>query len=129
MNVELYSPLLIRCRGTRAFAYIALAILFRSLGSICMKQTAILGADSSFPVMLLNPWYAGALLSFFLQSIVWTLTLRRISLSAAYPYMSLFIVCNMFSAAFLFREAIHLNHIAGALLVLTGVWTIARQSD
>lgn len=112
---------------TRAYLWISLAILFRSLASILAKRTAL--QDVGFPEMLLSPWYAGALASLFLQSIWWILTLRHLPLNVAYPFLSLVFVINLFTAATVFGEDVHLHQIGGILLIVGGVYLIGANQN
>lgn len=110
---------------SRALLWITLAIVFRSLASILAKKTALQDAD--FPRMLLSPWYLGALVSLFLQSVWWILTLRRMPLNVAYPFLSLVFVINLTTAATVFGETVHPNQIGGILLIVGGVFLIGMS--
>lgn len=112
---ETLSPILI------TFFWISITILTRSFSSICLKKAADVTGDGTLLEGLLNPWYAGALFSLIIQAGSWIMVLRVISLTKAYPFMSLVFIINIVAAQWIFHESIHTLHIVGIACILFGV--------
>jgi undecaprenyl phosphate-alpha-L-ara4N flippase subunit ArnE len=63
----------------------------------------------------------------FLQALCWTMALRRIPLTAAYPFMSLVLALNLAAARLIFAERVATAHVCGVVLVIAGVWVLSRE--
>ncbi len=75
---------------------------------------------AQIPIMAGLVCYAASL-------VVWMMGLSRVDVSIAYPMLSLGYVINAFLAAFLFGEALTLQRLAGILIILAGVYVLARS--
>ncbi|WP_042687404.1 SMR family transporter [Candidatus Glomeribacter gigasporarum] len=58
---------------------------------------------------------------------VWIMGLSRVDVSIAYPMLSLGYVVNALLAALFFGEALTLQRSAGILIILLGVYVLARS--
>ncbi len=63
----------------------------------------------------------GTYFFFLLRGLLWVFLLRKLKLVLAYPLMSLGYVLVLAASFLLFKEALTLNKLAGALLIMTGV--------
>jgi drug/metabolite transporter (DMT)-like permease len=62
-----------------------------------------------------------------LAAVVWMAVLSRLSLSLAYPLLSLSYVLMLFAARWLYREPITWPKLAGVILVCCGVALLGRR--
>ena len=69
----------------------------------------------------------GGLACYVLSVVVWIVGLSRVDVSIAYPMLSLGYVVNALAAWWLFGEIIGPLRVAGILLILAGVFLIARS--
>ena len=60
-------------------------------------------------------------------AVVWLAVLSRLSLSVAYPLLSLSYVLMLFAARWLYREPITVPKLAGVILVCVGVALLGRR--
>lgn len=88
------------------------------------------GLDNWLPTSLrvLSQWPVLAGLACYVVSVgVWVVALSRVDVSVAYPMLSLGYVVNAFAAWWLLGEAVGAMRSAGVLLILGGVWLVARS--
>lgn len=91
---------------------------------ILLDQGALPGA---FAQALKNPFLIAGVVLFGLALAAYSVVLSRINLSVAYPIMTgagfllVFLVSGLY-----FKEGITAAHILGAVLILAGVWVLAR---
>ena len=69
------------------------------------------------------------LLSLVLQAAFWLNALRHLPLSIAYPFMSLVLPLNLLLSSVFFGEAIRAEHIAGIVVIATGVFIISLDGE
>ncbi len=95
----------------------------RALGPIEIERTTIvataIGAALQWPII------AG--LACYVVSVgLWIVALSRVDVTVAYPMLSLGYVVNALAAWWLFGEALGPARCAGMLLILAGVFVMAR---
>jgi len=86
--------------------------------------------DNVVPVALrvLSQWpVLGGLACYVVSVGVWIVGLSRVDVSVAYPMLSLGYVVNAVAAWWLLGEAVGAMRSAGVLLILGGVWLVARS--
>jgi len=71
--------------------------------------------------ILFNPWLFSEIVMLALQAVMWSLVLRRMPITLAYPFMSLVIVFNLLAAWLLFGETISLQNLGGAFFIVCGI--------
>ena len=103
-----------------ALIALGLTVLFRSLGTIFAKQAAFTSPAGDVLGFLVNPWYIAELVSLGLQAVTWLLTLKKLPLTFAYPFLSISFCLNLLAAVFLFDEPMHLRHLIGVVVILAG---------
>jgi multidrug transporter EmrE-like cation transporter len=59
--------------------------------------------------------------------VVWILALARVEVSIAYPMLSIGYIVNALAAWWLFGENVTLMRVAGMLVIITGVWLVAKS--
>ena len=77
---------------------------------------------------VLSQWpVLGGLACYVVSVGVWIVGLSRVDVSVAYPMLSLGYVVNAVAAWWLLGEAVGAMRSAGVLLILGGVWLVARS--
>jgi drug/metabolite transporter (DMT)-like permease len=77
--------------------------------------------------VLREPLFWSGVLLTGLASVVWLAALSRVSLSVAYPLLSLSYVLMLFAARWLYREPITWPKVAGVILICCGVALLGRR--
>jgi multidrug transporter EmrE-like cation transporter len=88
------------------------------------------GVGDALPTMIrvLSQWPVLLGLACYVVSVgVWVVALSRVDVSVAYPMLSLGYVVNVAAAWWLLGEAVGPARIAGVVLILAGVWLVARS--
>ena len=115
-------------KSKTSFLWIFLSILCFAAASAFAKQAGIATAGKGLLSIILNPWYMAELIMLFLQACCWIMVLRRLSLSFAYPFMSLVYGMNLLTAWLIFKEAVHLNNIIGIIFIIGGVSILSKTA-
>ncbi|SMP72087.1 undecaprenyl phosphate-alpha-L-ara4N flippase subunit ArnE [Desulfonatronum zhilinae] len=105
---------------------IALFLLINTTIAVLFKTIALGPGGSSYMALVLEPRFYFACILFAAQAAIWLAVLRRLPLSQAYPFTSLNVVITLAIAAFFFNESITLGNLLGAVVIMAGVWVIAR---
>ncbi|GJG98838.1 multidrug efflux SMR transporter [Cupriavidus pauculus] len=95
-----------------------------AVGAITIERATIL--NTAFRVLTQWPVIAG-LTCYVISVGVWIVGLSRVDVSIAYPMLSLGYVVNALAAWWLFGEMIGPLRMAGIVLILAGVFLIARS--
>jgi drug/metabolite transporter (DMT)-like permease len=108
-----------------------IAISMGAVGQIAMKTgmntvRAKSGGDlgpivSALPRMFTNPAVLGGITIYVLSTVLWLWVLSRVSLSFAYPCISISYIIIIVAGKFVFRERIDGWKIAAIVLILIGV--------
>lgn len=107
-----------------ACAQLALKAGVNAVGAIHLEPGTLL--TTAFRVLTQWPVLAG--LTMYVVSVgVWIIGLSRVDVSVAYPMLSLGYVVNAVAAWWLFGEILGPARVAGILLILAGVFLIARS--
>ncbi|HUS24666.1 MAG TPA: SMR family transporter [Candidatus Binatia bacterium] len=69
----------------------------------------------------------GGLTCYAVSVVVWILALSRVEVSIAYPMLSIGYVVNAVLAWWLFGEAVTAMRMAGIVVIIAGVWLVARS--
>jgi multidrug transporter EmrE-like cation transporter len=115
--------------------YILLTLAFTVYGQLVLKwQMGGAGPlpDAGIDKILfllrqfLNPWIISGFAAALLASMAWMAAMTRFDLGYAYPFMSLaFVIVMVFGVLFL-GESVSLGRVAGTLMVIAGLFVIAR---
>lgn len=77
----------------------------------------------------INVYFLMGIAVLVVQTVMWTLVLRRVELSRAYPFMALVLPINLGVAAIVFNETVVWNHVLGVALIGAGLVCVSRRSD
>lgn len=75
---------------------------------------------------LANPWVISAIGATFLAGVSWMLAMTKFEVSYAYPFVSLTYVLILAASVVFFHEAMSFPKVAGSILIVLGIITIAR---
>lgn len=107
-----------------AAAQLLLKAGVNAIGAITLDRGTLLATA----LRVLTQWPVLAGLTLYVVSVgVWIIGLSRVDVSIAYPMLSLGYVVNALAAWYLFGEMIGPLRVAGILLILAGVFLIARS--
>ncbi len=81
---------------------------------------------SQYMKIFLNPFVIAGLVGFFISMLIWLYVLSRMELSLAYPFVALNYVLILFGSYFLFKETITPLKIVGVVVIIVGVYLVAR---
>ncbi|RZT31410.1 DMT family transporter [Cupriavidus agavae] len=95
-----------------------------AVGAITLERGTLLA--TAFRVLTQWPVLAG-LTCYVISVGVWIIGLSRVDVSIAYPMLSLGYVVNALAAWYLFGEILGPLRVAGIVLILAGVFLIARS--
>ncbi|AMR81133.1 EamA family transporter [Cupriavidus nantongensis] len=118
------------------FAFILSGVLLNAAAQLLLKAgvnavgaiTLDRGTLLVTALRVLTQWPVLAGLTLYVVSVgVWIIGLSRVDVSIAYPMLSLGYVVNALAAWWLFGEIIGPLRVAGILLILAGVFLIARS--
>ncbi|KDP88063.1 DMT family transporter [Cupriavidus basilensis] len=118
------------------FAFIFTGVLLNACAQLLLKAgTNAVGAITldratlfTTALRVLTQWPVLAGLTLYVVSVgVWIVGLSRVDVSIAYPMLSLGYVVNALAAWYLFGEMIGPMRVAGMLLILAGVFLVARS--
>ncbi|SOZ17901.1 Conserved hypothetical protein; putative inner membrane protein [Cupriavidus taiwanensis] len=118
------------------FAFILTGVLLNAAAQLLLKAgvnavgaiTLDRGTLLVTALRVLTQWPVLAGLTLYVVSVgVWIVGLSRVDVSIAYPMLSLGYVVNALAAWWLFGEIIGPLRVVGILLILAGVFLIARS--
>lgn len=111
--------------------FIAGTLLLTAYGQILVKWRAgVLNREGGdrleyLRAMFLDPWVWTGLAAAVLASACWILTLQRMSVTLAYPFMALSFVIVPLAATIFLREPFALIQWVGSALIVAGVALVA----
>jgi len=120
----------------KAFPLIILSVFINTAAQLLLKAGMNRIGFFSFswnnliPIALqivVNPFILGGLACYGLAVVVWLLVLSRTEVSVAYPLISMAYVLNTLAAYYLFDEPVTINRIGGILIIMLGVYILARS--
>ena len=107
---------------------LAFAVLIAA-GQLMFKRTAqdiaeVSGTIAIIQRIMFNPWFITATGLYVAATFLWTIALREIPLSGAYPFMALAFVLVPVGAMLFFGERLDIRYFIGLALVLAGIAVI-----
>lgn len=100
-----------------------------SLGQILFKYVGMLSAAEANGLNIRAIVFGAVALGIYgLATLVWIYLLRSIPLSKAYPFMALSFVLVPLAAVVFYAEAVNAAYVAGLVLIISGIFVIARFS-
>jgi len=73
-----------------------------------------------------NPFILAGLVCYVLSVVIWLLVLSRVDVGVAYPMISLGYIATALAAYFLFGEHLTAMRITGIMVIMVGVYLVAR---
>lgn len=101
-----------------------LNIVVLSLGQILFKKAAMYNTLHELHIIeafYRNPWFIGAIISYFFSTIIWIKVLTTFDVSTAYPVLSITYIVVALSAYFFFDEKLYATTFLGILFIMLGV--------
>lgn len=77
--------------------------------------------------VITSPWVIIGVAVYVVSLIIWLMVLSRVDVSLAYPLTSLGFVLNIVIACFLLGEHITLMRLSGTLIIMLGIFLVARS--
>jgi drug/metabolite transporter (DMT)-like permease len=119
-----------------SYIYLAVSIVSTVIGQICLKKGMLKAGpipislmEKSFFVlnlMVFNQYIVAGLILAIITTISWMLTLSKLQLSSAYPFMSLAFPLVIILSTYFFGETISLLKYVGIILIMIGLIIISK---
>jgi multidrug transporter EmrE-like cation transporter len=118
------------------FAYLMSGVMLNAVAQLALKAaTNRLGTVSLALATLFStglrlagqPFIWLGLCCYGISVAAWIAALSRVEVSLAYPFLSLGYVVNAIAAWYLFGEALNAQRIAAIVVIIVGVWLLARS--
>lgn len=74
-----------------------------------------------------NPYVLLGLTAYVASVAIWLLVLSRVDVSFAYPMLSIGYIVNAAAGYYLFQENLSLTRVTGILVIIAGVYLVARS--
>lgn len=106
-------------------------LAFDTLAQVCFKYSALhalpMTGDAAWLLRIFSqPWIYGAGLGYVGTFFIWITLLRKVSVGPAFAASHLEVVSVMLCSAWLFHETLTLPRLAGAALILAGIFCLGR---
>jgi len=117
-------------------ALVLTGVMLNAAAQLLLKagSRAIAGVPLSFANgwtlaerIALNPPILGGLALYVVSVVFWILALSRVDVSIAYPMLSVGYIVTALAGWLLFSEALGAARVAGILIIIAGVWLVARS--
>jgi multidrug transporter EmrE-like cation transporter len=117
-------------------ALVLTGVMLNAAAQLLLKagSRAIAGVPFSFANgwtlaerIALNPPILGGLALYVVSVVFWILALSRVDVSIAYPMLSVGYIVTALAGWLLFSEALGAARVAGILIIIAGVWLVARS--
>ena len=117
-------------------ALVLTGVMLNAAAQLLLKagSRAIAGVPLSFANgwtlaerIALNPPILAGLACYVISVVFWILALSRVDVSIAYPMLSVGYIVTALAGWLLFSEALGAARVAGILIIIAGVWLVARS--
>jgi len=112
------------------YLILTISILLGITGQLLLKKGIVESnlALGFIPIIktLFSPFVLLGFSSYAISSLIWLFVLQRFPLSVAYPSLSTAYVVIILSSWFFFHEPLTITKIAGATLIVSGVYFLFR---
>jgi multidrug transporter EmrE-like cation transporter len=110
---------------------VALAILLNVSGQLLLKRAAMVGsadvdAVSSAAKSFLSPYFIGGGASLGLSSLFWVTVLKKLPLTIVHPITGVVFILVPVASYFLWDEPLPPLRLVGILVIMVGVYLVAR---
>jgi len=107
---------------------IGLSVGLQTSAVVFSKFAGLYSADKGLSALVVNPWYVATMAALALQALVWTLVLRKVPVSLAYPFMSLVFPMSLVCAFLILGEKVGSAHVLGTALICAGVALVGMEA-
>jgi drug/metabolite transporter (DMT)-like permease len=104
-----------------------LSLLCQVAAAVTGKIAALRLGTPTIESFLTNRWYLATLACLILQAFFWQVVLRRVRLFVAYLVTSLNYLLILAASRIFFMERVTLLNVAGAAVVVAGVYLVVRE--
>lgn len=126
MTLNFYSiPLILLCVVLNTAAQLLLKLGMQSIGHFEFSWDNL--APISFKLVK-NPYLFAGLFLYIFSFLAWLMTLSRVDVSYAYPFTALGYILTTLGGYYLFQENINLVRVLGIIVIIIGVYLVARSS-
>jgi len=117
-------------------ALVLTGVMLNAAAQLLLKAGSRAITDVSFSLantwtlaarMALNPPILGGLALYVVSVVFWILALSRVDVSIAYPMLSIGYIVSALAGWLLFSEALSPARVAGIVVIIVGVWLVARS--
>jgi multidrug transporter EmrE-like cation transporter len=117
-------------------ALVLTGVMLNAAAQLLLKAGSRAITDVSFSLantwtlaarMALNPPILGGVALYVISVVFWILALSRVDVSVAYPMLSIGYIVSALAGWLLFSEAVSAARIAGIVVIIVGVWLVARS--
>jgi multidrug transporter EmrE-like cation transporter len=117
-------------------ALVLTGVMLNAAAQLLLKAGSRAITDVSFSLantwtlaarMALNPPILGGLALYVISVVFWILALSRVDVSVAYPMLSIGYIVSALAGWLLFSEALSAARVAGIVVIIVGVWLVARS--
>lgn len=122
--MQKYIPLILAVVTTNAISQMLLKQGMVTIGKFDFSGQGILGV---LPTVVLNPWVIGGLLMLVFSMGLHLMSLSRVELSFAYPFLSISYILVLLAGYVWFGETINSSRMVGVGLICLGTFFIARS--
>ena len=109
--------------GVGTFFLLQFAMLIFSVSSICSKMAG--GQELLSPEFIF--WFGGLMAMMGLYALIWQQVLKKMPLMTAYANKAVVILWGILWGRLFFQEAVTVNKIAGAAVVMAGVYLMVTE--
>jgi multidrug transporter EmrE-like cation transporter len=117
-------------------ALVLTGVMLNAAAQLLLKAGSRAITDVSFSLantwtlaarMALNPPILGGVALYVVSVVFWILALSRVDVSIAYPMLSIGYIVSALAGWLLFSEALSPARVAGIVVIIVGVWLVARS--
>ncbi|MEZ4671836.1 MAG: EamA family transporter [Anaerolineae bacterium] len=121
-------------RNVQSIGMLLLSVAFGAVGQLTLKAGMNSVGKSQLSVdtlmrMATNPLLLVGVAIFGISTLLWLFALSKADLSFAYPFLSLTYLAVLVGGALLFHEEVTLPRVVGFLVIIAGVWIVARSEQ
>jgi multidrug transporter EmrE-like cation transporter len=103
------------------YLYLILTVICRSINPLFFKKAAITLDDYTLMAMVSNVFFIISFALFFIRAITWQITLSKLPLAFAYPFMSVAYITMLAGGYFLYDEKVTVFNIIGTIGIILGL--------
>lgn len=120
--------------NVQAIGILLASVAFGAVGQLILKAGMNGLGKSQFSAetlirMATSPLLLVGVAVFCISTLLWLFALAKADLSFAYPFLSLTYLAVLVGGAVFFREEVTLPRVLGFVVIIAGVWVVARSEQ